>query len=208
MANGKVDVGGWIAEAWELYKGNFALFCVSALVAALVGGLTCFVLAGPLWAGFAMIVLRTARKESPSAEIGDVFKGFDFFVQALLLTVVVGVAYAVAGSLPIVGPVAGVAISPLVMFSMCLVVDKKMEFWPAIMASFEKAKTEYVPLLVVSLVGGLISSAGILLCGFGVILTMPFGMVLSVVAYRHMFEDGGAAEAIPVIEARPIPPQG
>ncbi len=204
MANGKVDIGGWITESWELYKANFGLVCVATLIAGLLGGFTCGVLMGPLWAGLAMILLRLLRKESPAPQIGDVFKGFDFFLQALLLVVVLGVAGAVVSSVPLVGMVAPTLLAPLVMFSMFLIIDKKLEFWPAIKTSFEKAKTEYVSLLVLSLVAGLISAAGLLLCGIGVILTAPFGAVVSAVAYRHLFE---GAEATPVAEA-PAAPQG
>ena len=204
MASGKVDVGGWITEAWELYKANFALLCVSTLVAALLGGFTCGVLAGPLWAGVTLILLRVSRKSEPVPQIGDVFKGFDFFLQALLLVVVIGVALMVAGFVPFVGKVAVFLLYPLVMFAMCLVVDKKMEFWPAIMASFEKAKGEYVSLLVLFLLASLISSAGAILCGVGVILTAPFSSIICVVAYRHLFEE---ATATPILEATAIPPQ-
>ena len=123
MANGKVDIGGWITEAWELYKANFGLLCVATLLAALLGTFTCGVLAGALWAGLAMILLRVLRKEQPAPQIGDVFKGFDFFLQALLLVVVIGVAFMVAGSVPVVGMVAPTLLSPLVMFAMFLLVD-------------------------------------------------------------------------------------
>ena len=206
MANGKVDIGGWISEAFELYKANFALLCVSTLVAALLGGFTCGVLAGPLWAGLTLILLRVLRKSEPVPQIGDVFKGFEFFLQALLLVVVIGVALMVASFVPFVGQVAGLLLFPLVMFAMCLVVDRKMEFWPAIMASVEKAKGEYLPLLVLWLLSSLISSAGTILCGVGVILTAPFSSIVCVVAYRHLFEDA-AAEAVPVLEAPAVPPQ-
>ena len=200
MASGKVDIGGWISEAWELYKANFALLCVATLVAALLGSFTCGVLAGPLWAGLTLIILRVSRKEQPAPQIGDVFKGFDFFLQALLLFLVVGVVFAAASRIPVVGLVAPTLLFPLVMFSMCLLVDKKMEFWPAIQTSYEKAKGEYVSLLVLSLVAGLIASVGALLCVVGIILTAPVGAIVTVVAYRHLFEDA-AAEAAPVASA-------
>ena len=206
MANGKVDIGGWISEAFELYKANFALLCVSTLAAALLGGFTCGVLAGPLWAGLTLILLRVLRKSEPVPQIGDVFKGFDFFVQALLLVVVIGLVLMAASFVPFVGQVAGLLLFPLVMFSMCLVVDRKMEFWPAIQASVEKAKGEYLPLLVLWLLSSLISSAGAILCGVGVIVTAPFSSIVTVVAYRHLFEDA-AAEAAPALEAPMVPPQ-
>ena len=205
MANGKVDVGGWLTQTWEIYKANFALLCVSTLVAGLVGALSCGLLFGPMLAGLTLIVLRVLRKSEPAPQIGDVFKGFDVFLQALLLSVVVGAVVFLASFVPVVGQVAGLAISPLVIFAMPLVADRKMEFWPAIQASFEKAKDEYVPLLVVTLLGHLISAAGILLCGVGVVLTAPFGAILSVVAYRHFF-DVPAGESAPVIEATIVEP--
>lgn len=204
MANSKVDVGGWISEAFDLYKAHFGLFCVATLVAVLLSVFTCGVLAGPMMAGLTVIMLRAARKEEPASQIGDVFKGFDFFLQALLLTLVIGVAYVIAGSIPMVGAVAGILIAPLVMFAMCLVVDKKQEFWPAIQASYEKAKDDYVSLLVLCLLAGLLSGLGAILCGIGMILTLPFSTIVSVVAYRHLFGDA-EAEAAPVAEAVAAP---
>lgn len=199
MAENKVDVGGWINEAFELYKANFGLLCLATLVAGLLAGFTCGILGGPMFAGLVMIILRVSRKMEPKPQIGDVFKGFDFFLQALLLMVVLALAYALLSFIPVIGGVAGLLIAPLVMFAMPLIVDQKQEFWPAIMASFEKAKEEYVSLLVVTLLGGLISSLGLLLCGVGVILTAPFGAIVSVVAYRHLFE-GVTAEPVPVVD--------
>jgi len=199
MANKKVDIGGWISESIDLYKANFGLICVSMLVAALLSVFTCGVLAGPMMAGLTLIILRVARKEDPGPEVGDVFKGFDFFLQAFLLSLVVGVAYALAGSVAIIGAVAGILIAPLVMFAMCILVDKKMEFWPAIQASYEKAKDDYLNLLVLCLLSSLMSSIGAILCGVGVFLTLPFSAVVAVVAYRHLFEEAGA-EAAPVAE--------
>ena len=206
MANGKVDIGGFIAEAWELYKGNFGLLCVATLITMLLGVFTCGVLAGPLWAGLTLIILRVSRKSEPAPAVGDVFKGFDYFLQALLYVVVLMVAGFVLGFIPMVGQIAPVFLLPLVMFSMCLIVDQKMEFWPAILASFEKAKGDYVSLLVLSLVAGLISAAGGLLCGVGAILTAPFGPIVTVVAYRHLFE-GVTAEPVLVADVLEAPAQ-
>ena len=47
----------------------------------------------------------------------------------------------------------------------------------------------------------------LLLCGVGVILTAPFGAILSVVAYRHLFE-GVTAEPVPVadVPVMDVPP--
>ncbi|MDD2239299.1 MAG: hypothetical protein PHO14_10700 [Kiritimatiellae bacterium] len=207
MAENKVDVGGWINEAFELYKTNFGLLCLATLVAGLLGAFTCGVLAGPMFAGVIMIILRVSRQTEPKPQIGDVFKGFDFFLQALLLVVVLAVAYGVLSFLPVIGGVAGLLIAPLVMFAMPLIVDQKQEFWPAIQASYEKAKEDYVSLLVITLLGSLISSLGLLLCGVGVILTAPFGAILSVVAYRHLFE-GVTAEPVPVadVPVMDVPP--
>jgi hypothetical protein len=206
MANGKVDVSGWMTEAWELYKVHFALVCVSTLVAMLLGVFTCGVLLGPLWAGLTLILLRLSRKQEPVPEIGDLFKGFDFFLQSLLYVVVLFAAGCVLGFIPMIGRVAAMLLMPLVMFSMCLIVDQKMEFWPAIQASYEKAKDEYVSLLVLWLVASLISAAGAILCGVGAILTAPFSAIVAVVAYRHLFESAGS-DPIPVVNAVPTPSQ-
>ena len=204
MADGKVDIGGWISEAFELYKANFALLCVATLLALLLSVFTCGVLAGPMWAGLTLILLRVSRQEQPAPQIGDLFKGFEFFLQSLLYVVVIFAASFILGFIPMLGQVAPMLLMPLVMFSVCLIVDQKLEFWPAIVASFEKAKTEYVSLLVLWLVASLISAAGGILCGVGAILTAPFSAIVTVVAYRHLFE---GADAAPVAEAAPTTPQ-
>lgn len=203
MADGKVDIGGWISEAFELYKANFAMLCVVTLLAMLLSFFTCGVLAGPMWAGLTMIILRVSRQEQSVPQIGDLFKGFEYFLQSLLYVVVLFAAVFVLGLVPFIGRVAPMLLMPLVMFVVCLIVDRKLEFWPAIMTSFEKAKTEYVSLLVLWLVASLISAAGGLLCGLGAILTAPFCAIVTVVAYRHLFE---GAETTPVVEAGPVPP--
>ena len=195
MANGKVDIGGWISEAFELYKANFALLCVATLLALLLSVFTCGVLAGPMWAGLTLILLRVSRNEQPAPQIGDLFKGFEFFLQSLLYVVVIFAASFILGFIPMLGQVAPMLLMPLVMFSVCLIVDRKLEFWPAIVTSFEKAKTEYVSLLVLWLVASLISAAGAILCGVGAILTAPFSAIVAVVAYRHLFEGADAAPA-------------
>ena len=195
MANGKVDIGGWISEAFELYKANFALLCVATLLALLLSVFTCGVLAGPMWAGLTLILLRVSRNEQPAPQIGDLFKGFEFFLQSLLYVVVIFAASFILGFIPMLGQVAPMLLMPRVMFSVCLIVDRKLEFWPAIVTSFEKAKTEYVSLLVLWLVASLISAAGAILCGVGAILTAPFSAIVAVVAYRHLFEGADAAPA-------------
>ncbi len=204
MENKKIDIGATISEAIDLYKTNFGLIFVAMLLAIVLSGFTCGILAGPMMAGLTMIILRVARKEDPKPEIGDVFKGFDFFLQAFLMVIVIGAAFAVASMVPFIGAVASILLSPLVLFAMCVLVDKKLEFWPAIQASYEKAKEDYVSLLVLCLLASLMSAVGAILCGIGVILTMPFSVVVSVVAYRRLFEDV-EAEAAPAVEGTDAP---
>jgi uncharacterized membrane protein len=205
MANGKIDISAMVSESIDLYKENFGLICVASLVAFVLGAFTCGILLGPLMAGLTLIILRVARKEEPKPEVGQVFKGFDFFLQSFLLTLVIGLIYVAASFVPFVGGLASILLAPLVMFAMCLLVDKKMEFWPAILASYEKAKNDYLSLLVLALLASLMSGIGAILCGIGVFLTLPFSVVVSVVAYRHLFEEA-EAEAVPAGEAPVEPP--
>jgi uncharacterized membrane protein len=86
----ELDIGGCISRGWELFKNNFGILFVAALLFALIEGfiaglgaipfvgplfsLANLVIAGPLLGGLYYVYLQTIRKQPASA--GDVFAGF------------------------------------------------------------------------------------------------------------------------------------
>jgi uncharacterized membrane protein len=206
-----MDFGGWIKEAFQLYKENFVLLFVASLLALLLGVFTCGILYGPMLAGVTLILLRLLRNAPQKPNVGDVFIGFEYFLPAFLFCLVWGVVSSLLSYLaPGIGAVAAWCVSPLVMFTISLIVDRKMDFGPAMVQSYNMAKTQYGPLLLLCLVSISLFVVGALVCGIGVFFTAPLMLAIPVVAYHHLspsLEERQAVEEKSRIEAEEPPPE-
>jgi len=165
------------------------------LIAVILSAVTFGILAGPMIAGLTLITLACLDKKEPKAEIGDIFKGFDFFLDAFLYVIVWG-AISIAVTLllnliPCAGQVlsmfVGIIISTLIMFGIFLIVDRKMNFWPASMASINMVKANFFPFAGLMIVAGVLGYIGALACGIGAIITLPTSVCILAVAYRDLF---------------------
>ena len=93
------------------------------------------------------------------------------------------------------------------MFGMFLIVDKKMDFWPASMESINVVKTNFWPFLGFAVVAAIIGSLGAIACGIGVIFTLPIQGCILAVAYRAVFDGAQVSEGPPDIpEPEETPP--
>ncbi len=201
----KIDVkfGEWIERGFNLYKENFGILVLASLIAVIVGSITVGVLAGPMAAGILLIVFQLHDRKEPQPEVGNLLRGFDFFLNSFLFFVVWGVAIFVVslilGLVPCLGQLASLFVvfvaHALLMFGMFLIVDKKMEFWPASVASFNMVKRNFWPFLGFSIVSNLIGGIGAVACGIGVVFTLPIQVCILTVAYREIF-DGVAVESL------------
>ena len=71
-----------IKGGWELIRSQYWLFVGMTLVGVLIGGAVPIVLMGPMMCGLNLAFLKTRRGEP--IEFGTLFKGFDYFGQALI----------------------------------------------------------------------------------------------------------------------------
>ena len=202
MTEGKVDVkfSEWIQQGWELYKANIGVWIVASLLAIVISVATLGILSGPMMAGLAWMALVLVDRKEPKPQMGDVFKGFDYFLQSFLFFLVWGVimlAVSVVSLIPCIGTlvviVVSIALHTALMFGVFLIVDKKMEFWPASMLSLNVVKPNFFPFLGLLVVAMLIGHVGVIACGIGVIVTMPIAVCILAVAYRNVFGAQAAA---------------
>jgi len=196
MTEGKVDVkfGEWIQQGWELYKANVGIWIVASLLAIIISGATVGILSGPMMAGLTWMALCMVDRKEPKPQIGDVFKGFDYFLQSFLFYLVWGIimlAISLVSLIPCVGTLVVIVVSitlhTALMFGLFLIVDKKMDFWPASMLSLNVVKPNFFPFLGLLVVAMLIGHVGAIACGIGVIVTMPITVCILAVAYRNVF---------------------
>ena len=191
----QVKFGEWIERGFNLYKENFGLLVLASLIAVVLSTVTVGVLAGPMLAGVLLITLELFDGKEPKPGAGKVFKGFDYFLNSFLFIVIWGIALFVAsfilGIVPLIGQLASIfvafAVQAFLMFGLFLIVDKRMDFWPASMESFHKVKTNFWPFFGLSVVSSIIGSIGGIACGIGVIITLPIQACILTVAYREIF---------------------
>jgi uncharacterized membrane protein len=191
----EVKFGEWIEQGFNLYKENFGVLVLSSLIALFLGGFTFLVLAGPLMAGVIIITLALFDKREPKPQVGEVFQGFSYFLQAFLFVFVWFLALFVASFIlafiPCVGQLVSLVLiyvlQAALMFGLFLIVDQQMDFWPASMASFEKVKANFLPFLGFFVVTSIIGSIGAIACGIGMVFTFPIQTCILTVAYRDVF---------------------
>jgi len=184
-------------------------------IAGLVFSLASLILAGPLMGGVYYFLLRGIRHQP--AEIGDIFAGFRLaFGQLLLGYIVVAILTGVSAlpgiaimAVPIymmvqhhgaeVGPIlvallgAIVAMVPMIylsvswVFSLPLIIDRQMDFWPAMGASWKRVGKHWWLVLGLLVVCGLINLVGFIACCVGVFFTFPIGLGAMMYAYESIF---------------------
>jgi len=194
---GKVQVkfGEWIEKGFNLYKENIGILILVSLLAGVITAVTFGILAGPMMAGLTLITLGLFDKKGSKPEVGKLFNGFNYFLNSFLFLFVWGViiflASLILSFLPLVGQLAPIflayAAQALLMFGLFLIVDKKMDFWPASMESINKVKTNFWPFLGLSAVASIIGGIGVLVCIVGIIVTFPIQFCILTVAYREVF---------------------
>lgn len=207
-----VDIGAWLNETWALYKRHFGLLVAVHLIAAVLGGLTLGILAGPLWLGASMIALALVDGKSPPP-VGDVFAGFSKFLPSFLLvlllglvSVIVSVVLQISCVLAPLAPLAVMAIATAAMFSIFLIGERNLDVWPAIQRSVELVKPVFWPLLAWVLLVSVLSGLGVIACGIGVILTAPLHTCGMAVAYRRVAGGPPPVEPPPAPSAPPAEP--
>jgi hypothetical protein len=195
----KVDVkiGKWLEEGFTLYKNNFKTLVLAAIIGLVLSTVSIGILAGPMIAGLIIMTLQLIRKEDPKPEAGAVFRGFGYFLNAFLFTVIWGIVIVVGsllvGWFPIIGQLLSLffvyAAQAFLMFGLYLIVDKQMNFWPASQESMHTVKTNFWPFFGLAAIASIIGSIGALAFGIGVVLTIPIQICILTVAYHEIFDE-------------------
>lgn len=209
----KVNVrfGEWIENGFNIYKADFGPLVLASLIAILLSSVSFGILSGPMMAGLVVVTLQFFDKKQPPPTAGTVFQGFDYFLNSFLFFLVWGLMVMGATVILAIIPCIGIFLAmflvytaqAFLMFGLFLIVDRKMDFWPASMESINIVKTNLWPFLGLSVVAALIGSVGGIACGVGVFFTIPIQFCILAVAYREIFD----GVRIPAATVQP-PPAG
>ena len=72
-------------------------------------------------------------------------------------------------------------------FTLPLVIDRRLEFWPAMQASWKQVRKHWWLMFGLALIIGVINMVGLLLCCVGLLFTVPLSMAALMYAYETVF---------------------
>lgn len=170
-------------SAWDLFKNDAVPFILAGVILVFVGGLTLGVLAGPLAVGFVLMVRKRMRGETISA--GDIFGGMSYFLPSFLAVLIIGIGV-IIGSILLVLP--ALILIYVTMFVFQHIAYKNEGVGSALGASFNLIKENFGPTIVLLLLVAVINSVGGAV-PFGFVVTLPFGMIASTIAYEKLSGD-------------------
>jgi uncharacterized membrane protein len=182
-----------LSGGWQVYKENWALMSVASLLAFILSACTLGVLAGPLLMGLFRMAFATMRGERPV--MGDMFNWRGRFLQSFLTALIFGAIYAGLGGIgnnnAFFGLLSAAATPMLTLmfgFTTSLVLERDMDVVNAInhVSRLVFSRDAFM-WWVVGLVFAAITAGGFIGCGVGILITLPWMISASAVAYRDVF---------------------
>jgi hypothetical protein len=212
MARGQeLDIGECFSRGWRLLQDNFWLLVGATAVVLLIGlglgsvplvGVIGLVLLGFVFlGGLDWVFLKRVRGQR--ADMADAFSGFSLAFVPLLLAGLVVQVLTVAGLILCILP--GVYLFVIWWgFVPLLILDKKMDFWPAMELSRKVVHHQGWQVFGLMLAAAVVTIAGLLLFGVGVFLTLPLAIAAVVCAYEQIFNPPAANP----VATEPVGPGG
>ncbi len=207
-------------EAWNIIKSDYWMVFAVDIVGFIVAGAVPLVLVGPMMCGIYMVLL--GKMKGQPVDFQKLFKGFDFFLPSLLLTVIIMLPFillliifyipiiamtflggrmsesefiAFIVALVVVELIVGlimVCMHSLLLFAYPLMADKKLPATECIKLSVRACWSNIGGVVGMMGVGFLVCIIGYLMLCIGIYLVMPLIMMATAVAYRKVFPANGS----------------
>ncbi len=181
----QVDIGSCLSRSWSLLTQHFWLIVGASFVLGLIQGAV-GLLAGVCMGGVYFLLLKLIRGES--AQLGDAFAGFNLALLPLFLAGLVKGILTSIGLLFCVVP--GIYLAVAWMFTLPLVIDQKLDFWPAMELSRKVVARHWWTFFGLMLVNLLVILLGLAACGIGVLIAQPVAFGALAYAYEDLFGRG------------------
>ena len=187
-----IQIGSCISRGWALVKANFWLLVGASFVSLLIAGgcgipyigpAISLIIGGPMLGGLYALILKKIRGQS--ATLGDAFVGFSIAFVPLMLAHIVSGSLAMIGFLLLIIP--GIYLVIAWQFTLALVIDKKIDFWPAMELSRKVVSRHWWVFFRLLIVNGLIAILGLVCCLVGVFIAIPVGLASMMYAYEDIF---------------------
>jgi tetratricopeptide (TPR) repeat protein/tRNA A-37 threonylcarbamoyl transferase component Bud32 len=202
-----LDIGSCLRRGWLLVRSDFwpvvgvtlLVLLVTQAASSTVAGI---ILAGPLLGGLCLYYLKKIRSEP--AGVGTAFSGFSIAFLQLFLAALVPPILIFLGFLCLILP--GVYLAVAWIFTLALVVDKRLDFGPAMKLSRKTVSRHWWKFFGFILVLALLNLVGVLCCFVGSLVIIPVTFAALAYAYEDIFGSGavkGGAPASAPVELTP-----
>ena len=163
---------------------------------------------GALFGGLDWFFLRLIRGKP--ANVGDVFIGFNVCFLPLMLAGLVTTLLTALGLFLCIIP--GVYLMVIWMFALPLILDKRLDFWPAMELSRKVVHQQWWALFGLLLLSLIVFFGGLLLLVVGIFFTAPFAIAAVMYAYEDIFgeitPEPLPSLPVPAAPEAPVPSQG
>lgn len=187
IRSSEVTIGQWLTRGWEIVSdelGNFILLTFIYLVLIIALSFTLLgelLISGPLTAGYFIIIFNKIKGRP--FYIGDIAKGFNFFIAAVLADILISV-FVTIGFFFLIIP--GIIIWALYMFTFPFIVEKNLDFWSAMEESRKLISKNLFEFSVFAFIQLILLFVGFLLLGVGLLFTIPLIMAATACAYKDL----------------------
>lgn len=173
-------IGQYLKEGFSIVKSNPVPFILGNLILMVINGVAMGLLIGNWYAGVYYMVKKARNGET--IEFGDAFWGFNNFLPIFLAGLIYSVAVGLGSILCLIpGLIAG----GILLYLIPLVAFNHLSISEAITRTKNESMKSLVNHILFFLVAGIVSCIGAILCGVGIILTLPVGIAALAVAYEE-----------------------
>lgn len=163
---------------------------VMGVILAVVFGFVSSAVSYLLYAG--MVQMALGKMDGRPLEISDLFSGFGRFPQMLIGVTVTSLAMYLGLVLLIIP---GLFVAGALAFVPFLVVRQNLSGMEAVKKSWEVLKPQAFSMFGFMIVLGLLIMVGLILCGVGVLFTLPVGAAAMAIQYRAFFPETTAVQS-------------
>lgn len=194
--NTKITIETAFSEGWAIFKAHMGSAIAAFLLAYLIGSLTCGICIPALQCGAFMLIDNWLTKRDQAAGASSIFNGFKVFLvslcASLLLSVGIGVLSCILTIIPILGILLCIALAfvsgPILFWVLMIVANQKISCLKAIGLVLDATVHGkfWMPILV-GILANIVGAVGSLVCGIGMLFTMPLAYCIYAAAYRQAF---------------------
>ena len=184
----QINISNWIHSGWDIFKKDVGAFIAFAVIGGICYVLINFMpLAGllvmyPFIAGFIIVSLMLFRNQT--TEFKNFLWGFRHFIPLLVFTIV-STVFILIGLFLLIVP--GIYLSIAYLFAPYIIVEKNIDFWPAMEISRKKVNKHFFGIFGFAVVILFINAVGCLPLFLGLLITVPLTTCMVTAAYKDIF---------------------